>query len=711
MLKFNYLATLAIALVPVTSFAQSSGTPDIAPPPPPAEGAEVPAPPPSEAPTPAATPEPTSSGAPAALAPTPEPALSASTEAPAVRSGPDPRSVVQPSPSGETGLLRVVAADASDPGLIRVGFGFEFFTLNDFFTTGDENTRVAGVLSVSGSPIDYVELWANLRATSNSNNLTSPNLLQSQGDLQLGIKGFYPVADLATVGVDAQITLLSGIGDAGYDFGASEARFRALLTADLRKAPEQIPLRAHLNAGIILDNSDNLLENGEELTNPERFALGVSEFNRVAIGAGIEVPVPYITPYVEYSVEFPIDYLATPGVVVSGRGLRTAQTDPVAENAVARPAVQRVIPQRLTPGVRVRPVDGLAIDVAVEIGLTPDQAVGVPAVPDYNVVTMLSYTLDPFATGSGPSGPPVAVPVIVPEAVGEARTGSRVAGLVTDKDSGDPVSGAIVSFGDGPPAATGDDGRFASTDLASGPVKMQVAREGYESGSAELTLVEGEDAAVEVSLVPKIVIGKVGGTVVDASGAPVPNASIRAAPAAGGDAKTLVAGADGRFAAELDAGEWRLTVATDGFLRTGRRIALEPKANLPDIALQLTPRGEVGAKVDGERLSLPEDLLYAKGETTPNATARRGLDLVVDLLLADATLKIEVGGHTDSRGNELDNREVSANRAEAARQYMLDRGVDPDQVTAEGYGASRPVAPNLTRSGRERNRRIDFQVR
>lgn len=736
MLILRFFASLALVATPSLALAQTGGTPEIplppappespaespdanpgpdpsqAPPPPPASGSasEVAAAPPEAAPTPTGLGQ-------SEVPPAPAPEASASV---ALSTGSDePRlspTAAHPSPSGETGILRVASAAGSTPGLVRVGLGFEFFTLNDFFSEGDENTRFAGILSLSGSPIDFLELWLNVRAVSNNNTLTSPNLLQSQGDLQFGIKGFYPVADLASVGIDAQVTLLSGIGEAGYDFGASEARFRALFTADLTKAPGGgVPIRAHLNGGFILDNSAELLSDEDELTIPERFALGVSEFNRVVVGAGLEVPVPYVTPYLEYTIEFPVDYLATPGVVISGRALREAQTaDPTAQNQVARPAVQRIIPQRITPGVRIRPLDGLAIDVAVEIGLTPDQAVGVPAVPDYNVITLLSYAMDPFGVREpkrgGPSGPPVAVPVIIPEAR-EGPPGARVAGTVVDKATGQPLGDAIVSFGGQLPVATSADGRFESNDLPPGPIRMTVRKDGFTAGEAELQVVEGEPAEVAVALEPKIVIGQVGGLIVDGSGAAVANASIRAVPSGAGVAQTLTAGPDGHFSASLDEGTWRLTVNTPGFLRTGRLVEITAAETSPEIALQLTPRGEVGAQVDGRRIRLPEPLLYAKGETTPNAAARGGLDLVADLILADGTLNIEVGGHTDSRGNELDNREVSVARAQAARQYLLDRGVAPKQVAAEGYGSTRPVAPNLTRAGRERNRRIDFVVR
>lgn len=716
-LRVLTLCVWAIASLASEATAQTDETPDVPPPPveqPTPEAETAPAETaPAEAPEAAPEAPPASEPAETEVAPSPPPEpmaqaeLSAETRRdPPAPSRPSPGAPRSPSPSGETGILRVGSADSTAPGIVRVGFGVELFSLGDFVVEGDQHTRFAGVLSVSGSPIDFVELWLNVRATSNDNSETDPNLIQAQGDLQLGIKGFYPFAGFASVGVDAQLTLLSGIGEAGYDFGASEGRFRLLLTGDLTKTPEKLPLRFHLNAGYIADNSSQLLE-GQELSVAEQFALGVSDYNRVLVGVGVEVPVPYVTPYVEYSVEFPLDYLATPGVVIAGQGLRAAQAVTEASNVTAHPAVQRVIPQRLTPGVRIRPFDNFTFDLAVEIGLTPDKAVGVPVVPDYNVVSMVTYAIDPFATG-GPSGPPMAVPVVIPEAT---ESGGRVAGLIRDAGSGEPIEDAIIHFDGGLPAATNASGAFASGALATGPARVTVTAEGYEPAETELSLVEGETAELELSLEPRVVIGQVAGLVMDASGAPLSGAEVRSVHSEGGEPQVVSTGGDGRFALSLTEGENRVVVTAGGYLRTGRLVEVKAGETSSDIALQLTPRGEVGAKVDGDAIVLPEPLVYAKGEVPPNASARRGLDLVADLLLADAALKVEVGGHTDSRGNASDNQEVSTKRAQAARQYLLERGVLPAQITATGYGSTQPVAPNLTRAGRERNRRIDFAVR
>jgi outer membrane protein OmpA-like peptidoglycan-associated protein/uncharacterized protein YidB (DUF937 family) len=72
---------------------------------------------------------------------------------------------------------------------------------------------------------------------------------------------------------------------------------------------------------------------------------------------------------------------------------------------------------------------------------------------------------------------------------------------------------------------------------------------------------------------------------------------------------------------------------------------------------------------------------------------------------------IEIGGHTDNTGKAAANLQMSQQRAEAVRAYLIQQGVDAGTLTARGYGDTRPVASNDTDEGRFRNRRIEFATR
>jgi len=69
-----------------------------------------------------------------------------------------------------------------------------------------------------------------------------------------------------------------------------------------------------------------------------------------------------------------------------------------------------------------------------------------------------------------------------------------------------------------------------------------------------------------------------------------------------------------------------------------------------------------------------------------------------------------VEGHTDSVGSEEMNQKLSENRAQAVRDFLVKQGVQPDNITAAGFGKTRPVADNNTASGRQQNRRVEMVV-
>jgi len=72
--------------------------------------------------------------------------------------------------------------------------------------------------------------------------------------------------------------------------------------------------------------------------------------------------------------------------------------------------------------------------------------------------------------------------------------------------------------------------------------------------------------------------------------------------------------------------------------------------------------------------------------------------------------KIEIQGHTDSTGDEALNLKLSHERADSVKHALVKRGVAPGRLVPKGYGESSPVAPNETRAGRAKNRRVEFVI-
>lgn len=83
---------------------------------------------------------------------------------------------------------------------------------------------------------------------------------------------------------------------------------------------------------------------------------------------------------------------------------------------------------------------------------------------------------------------------------------------------------------------------------------------------------------------------------------------------------------------------------------------------------------------------------------------------IAQLMLDNPTVRVEVGGHTDSDGEEEANQLLSQSRADAVVAALTAAGVEPSRMVPIGYGETLPIASNETQDGKARNRRIEFLV-
>jgi len=104
------------------------------------------------------------------------------------------------------------------------------------------------------------------------------------------------------------------------------------------------------------------------------------------------------------------------------------------------------------------------------------------------------------------------------------------------------------------------------------------------------------------------------------------------------------------------------------------------------------------------------DVLFDTGKATLRPGARERLSRIAGILLAYPDLKLEVEGHTDSRGTGDYNISLSQRRAAAVSSYLISQGVSPRNIVARGFGENQPIATNATPSGRQANRRVEVVV-
>jgi len=127
------------------------------------------------------------------------------------------------------------------------------------------------------------------------------------------------------------------------------------------------------------------------------------------------------------------------------------------------------------------------------------------------------------------------------------------------------------------------------------------------------------------------------------------------------------------------------------------------------------PNTPAGARVDVRGceikavIRLPGvEFEYNSANLTPASQAT--LNDAAATLIKNSDLKIEVAGYTDSAGAEEYNRNLSDRRAASVRDYLVNAGANPANLTSRGYGESNPIADNRTADGRARNRRVELRV-
>jgi len=130
-------------------------------------------------------------------------------------------------------------------------------------------------------------------------------------------------------------------------------------------------------------------------------------------------------------------------------------------------------------------------------------------------------------------------------------------------------------------------------------------------------------------------------------------------------------------------------------------------------AIALASLAEI-AKVKEESrgvvITLSGSVLFATGKSDLLPIAREKLNQVAKALNDQGFKAIVVQGYTDSVGSAADNDALSLRRAQSVRDYLVTRGVPSEKATAEGKGASNPVADNKTADGRAENRRVEIVV-
>jgi OmpA-OmpF porin, OOP family len=151
-------------------------------------------------------------------------------------------------------------------------------------------------------------------------------------------------------------------------------------------------------------------------------------------------------------------------------------------------------------------------------------------------------------------------------------------------------------------------------------------------------------------------------------------------------------------------GWYIFSASADGYLNASDSVEVVSEEITPVVKnVYLTPI-EVGLTV---RL---KNIYFDFDKTTLKSESFVELDKVVDFLKRNSSVSIEISGHTDSKGSDSYNENLSQGRSQAVVDYLISQGIDSSRLEAHGYGESKPIDSNDTEAGRANNRRVEFTV-
>lgn len=671
-----------------------------------------------------------------------------------------------PNQWGQTGLVRVNSARAGAGGYFDLGgHGRAFYTAQEAFPANgpflggpfitdcaryagkrDCDTYLAGAmwgsLHVGVTLFDYVELSAATVASGAENSEVKPRTILSTGSLALSGKLSLPVVvwtrNLAKqlklkkpMDMIFPVPLAFGLDMRAYVPSRSDAL--GLQLDNFSLAPTLLasldfweqrkwPFRAHANLGYIYQHVLSLerqVEGQSVLPVADRrryfagarghvtaVALDYTYWDRITYGTGIEFPLPFVTPFVEYTGEIPLPAPWKPGPFIY------RATGPLADSPIGGTGFALFNPltwnSRLTPGLRITPGRGLAFDVAADLGLGGRYALtnGVAAQWPWALYAGMSYAFSPFVAETSVEVRQVEKKVMV----AVEKPHGRVAGRVLDAVSGKPIADARLTLpnGKGPRFLAGPDGRFESYDLMPGTQEVQAEAPDYEPGSVTTSVPVNGAVQVDIRLKPHPRLSEFFANVVNEKDESVP-ASITLTDSRGNT--MLLSAQDGSVRTELPPGRYNAVARADGYLLSGKNIVVEPGIRTNEVfMMKLEPKKRMTV-LTREKIEIKSTIFFEYNKARLLSASFFLLDEVVDTLLKNPQVtKLRVEGHTDNTGTPEYNQQLSQARAEAVRDYLVQNGVAAERLEAGGFGDARPVAPNTNEAGRAKNRRVEFVI-
>jgi outer membrane protein OmpA-like peptidoglycan-associated protein len=291
-------------------------------------------------------------------------------------------------------------------------------------------------------------------------------------------------------------------------------------------------------------------------------------------------------------------------------------------------------------------------------------------------------------------------------------------GRVIDEETKLPLAGATIDIKDksGTPVTTltaDSDGKYRTTLPFAQNYEVKATYPDYNEKSALVSLYpndypNGKQLNFELAKIKPKTTACIKGHVIQlGTDIKIPDADVAILDGDGNIVKKVKSDANGYYeACDVPFGTYNLSGNKKGFMYN---LVEDVSVTQADIENGVTQdiellKFEIGAKI------VLKNIYYDVAKATLRDESVAELDRLVAIMDQNPTLKVEIGGHTDSDGSDAYNERLSKARAQSVVDYLLDAGVVEDRLQAAGYGEKEPIAANDTKENKQLNRRTEFKV-
>jgi OmpA-OmpF porin, OOP family len=139
---------------------------------------------------------------------------------------------------------------------------------------------------------------------------------------------------------------------------------------------------------------------------------------------------------------------------------------------------------------------------------------------------------------------------------------------------------------------------------------------------------------------------------------------------------------------------------------------LDKDDECPDVPGTVENNGcpEITVEVIEELNEYSRTILFDLNKSSIRSESEETLQAIADIMKEYDNTIFHIEGHTDSTGSDSYNEQLSRERAQAVKDFLVEAGIPSNRLTSEGYGESRPIASNNTAKGRQQNRRVEISL-